>query len=154
MKQWWQSLQSREQQLVLILLPFIAVFLFYQLIWSPLNDGIDKAGSKLARQQELAAWVTTETARLKASSGGQTKGWSGSLSSAINRSARQHNITIARVQPQSSDVQVWIDNIEFNRLLDWFSVLANEQGIYVKSVDLSQGNSPGEVVVKRLQLGS
>lgn len=154
MKQWWQNLQTREQQLVLILVPFVLIFFFYQLIWSPLNEGIVKADKKLSRQQELAAWVSAETARLKASLSGQAKGWTGSLSSAINRSARQRNITISRVQPQSNDVQVWIDNIEFNRLLEWFSVLANEQGIYVKSVDLSQGNSPGEVVVKRLQLGS
>ncbi|GHG03946.1 type II secretion system protein GspM [Thalassotalea marina] len=154
MKQWWQNLQTREQQLVLVMLPFVVIFMFYQLIWSPLNEAIAAADKKLSRQQELATWVNTETARLKASTGGQAKGWTGSLSSAINRSARQRNITISRVQPQGSDVQVWIDNIEFNRLLDWFSVLANEQGIYVKSVDLTQGNAAGEVVVKRLQLGS
>lgn len=154
MKQWWQNLQTREQQLVLVMLPFVVIFMFYQLIWSPLNEAIAAADKKLSRQQELVTWVNTETARLKASTGGQAKGWTGSLSSAINRSARQRNITISRVQPQGSDVQVWIDNIEFNRLLDWFSVLANEQGIYVKSVDLTQGNAAGEVVVKRLQLGS
>lgn len=154
MKQWWQNLQTREQQLVLVMLPFVVIFMFYQLIWSPLNEAIAAADKKLSRQQELATWVNTETARLKASTGGQANGWTGSLSSAINRSARQRNITISRVQPQGSDVQVWIDNIEFNRLLDWFSVLANEQGIYVKSVDLTQGNAAGEVVVKRLQLGS
>lgn len=60
---------------------------------------------------------------------------------------------ITRVQPQSNNVQVWIDNVSFNQLLTWLEQLANNEGIQVKVIDLSQGEQPGQVRVKRLQLG-
>lgn len=154
MKQWWQNLQPREQHLVILLLPFIVIFLFYQIVWSPLQESIDKADKKLTRQQELLVWVNTETARLKQAQHSGAKVRSGSISSIVNRSARQNQITIARLQPQNNDVQVWVDNIEFNRLIDWLASLSNEHNIIVKSIDLSQGDAAGEVKVKRLQLGS
>ena len=50
-------------------------------------------------------------------------------------------------------MQVWIDNIAFNQLLTWLEKLANNEGIHVDTIDLTKGDQPGQVRVKRLQLG-
>lgn len=154
MKEWWQGLNNQERRLVLVGGIFVVIFLLYKLIWQPLNDSIDKTQNKLEKQQELLVWVTNETARYASasrSSGARKSG--GSLSSIVNSTARQNNIQIARLQPQNQDVQVWVDDVAFNQLLSWLEQLSSRQELVVKSIDLSKGSAPGQVQVKRLQLG-
>jgi general secretion pathway protein M len=154
MKAWWVALNLREQRLVGSLAAVFLMFIFYSAVWQPLNENIEKGQNKLSRQQELLTYVTSETQRYtstKKSGAKQTS--SGSLSSIINRSARKLNITITRVQPQSADIQVWIDNIAFTQLLTWLEQLSTNEGIQVKAIDITKSDQIGQVRVKRLQLG-
>lgn len=154
MKAWWIALNSREQRLIGTLGAVFCIFIFYTAVWQPLNESIDKGQKKLSRQQELLTYVNSETQRYNlAKKNGAGKTSSGSLSSIINRSARQFNITITRVQPQSMDIQVWIDNIAFTKLLSWLEQLSNSEDIHVKAIDITKSDQIGQVRVKRLHLG-
>jgi general secretion pathway protein M len=154
MKTWWLALNSREQRLIGSLAGVVLVFIFYSVVWQPLNENIENSQKKLIRQQELLTLVSSETQRYKAEKkSGNNQTSSGSLSSIVNRSAKQQAITITRIQPQNNSVQVWIDNIAFSQLLTWLEALANNEGIQVDTVDLTKGEQPGQVRVKRLQLG-
>ena len=153
MKTWWQQLNLREQRLVMAMAAVIAVFIFYGLIWQPLNDNIAKRKLKIDRQQALLTWVAENTQRYQQAkrSGGSSSG--ASLSSIVNRTSRQSNITITRMQPQGDDLQVWIDEISFNQLLAWLEQLASRNNLRVKNIDLSSADQQGVVRVRRLQLG-
>lgn len=154
MKNWWIQLNVREQQLVSVLAVFVVIFLFFNLIWQPLNENLDKTEKKLARQQNLLAWVTENTARYKAAEkSGNKNARGGSLSSVVNRSAKQHQIVITRVQPQGSDIQVWIDEIPFTQLLTWLESLTTKNGLRVNSIDITKSDVKGIVKIRRLQLG-
>jgi len=153
MKEWWLQLNQREQSLVGSLGSVLIVFLLYSLIWQPLNENIEQGQKKLDSRQALLSFVAQETARYKTFSGSGGANSSGSLSSVINQTARSKNISITRVQPQNSDIQVWIDNVAFSQLLNWLEELAKNEGIYVQNVDLGQTDEAGQVQVKRLQLG-
>lgn len=154
MKAWWQQLNIREQRLVAAMSMVIFIFLFYSFIWQPLNENIAKNTKKLARQQSLLTWVSSETQRynLAKGSGGSTQN-KGSISSIVNRTAGANGISITRMQPQGENLQVWIDNIAFDQLLQWLAQLANNEDIIVGAIDLSQSEQLGQVRVKRLQLG-
>ena len=153
MKAWWQQLNLREQRLVMAMTAVIAVFILYGLIWQPLNDNIAKRKLKIERQQTLLTWVAENTQRYQQAkrSGGSNSG--ASLSSIVNRTSRQSNITITRMQPQGDDLQVWIDEISFNQLLAWLEQLASRNNLRVKNIDLSSADQQGVVRVRRLQLG-
>ncbi|GLX78920.1 type II secretion system protein M [Thalassotalea insulae] len=153
MKAWWQQLNAREQQLVSALSAVLVIFILYSFIWQPLNNNIENGHRKLKQRQELLTWVTTQTLRYQSLKGNAVSKSTGSLSSIINRSAKAYDISIARIQPQSNDVQVWIDNIAFSQLLLWLEQLSNKEGIEVLNIDLTQGEQAGAVRVKRLQLG-
>jgi general secretion pathway protein M len=153
MKAWWQQLNGREQQLFTAMGIAIMIFVFYSAIWQPLNNGLVDAQSKLTRQQELLSWVQENTAlyqQAKKSVGKSS--FSGSISSVANSSARKYKLTITRMQPQGNDLQVWIDSTPFTQLLFWLEHLANNEGLQVKAIDLSQGDVVGEVKVRRLHL--
>jgi general secretion pathway protein M len=152
-KTWWQGLNLREQRLVLVMTCAISIFLLYSLLWLPLNDNLAKTEKRLASRQALLTWVTDNTARYQnAKSSGGNKKSSGSLSSIINRTANQQQLTITRMQPQGDNLQVWLDSAPFTQLLFWLDNLANNEGLQVQAIDLTQGDKQGEVRVRRLQL--
>jgi len=152
-KVWWQGLNLREQRLVLIMGTAISIFLLYSLLWQPLNEGLAKTEKRLASRQVLLTWVMDNTARYQnVKSSGSNKKSTGSLSSIINRTANQQQLTITRMQPQGDMLQVWLDSAPFTQLLFWLEHLANNEGLQVQAIDLTQGDNQGEVRVRRLQL--
>lgn len=154
MKQWWQGLNPREQQLVATMSIVVIVFLFISLVWQPLNTNIEKSRIKLVKQQELAVWVNDNLSQYKQlQKSGGSKSSSGSLSSVVNRTAKQRAIAIARMQPQGDDLQVWIDEVAFNDLVTWLEHLTANEGVIIQAADIAVGNVAGTVKVRRLQLG-
>lgn len=153
MKAWWQQLNSREQRLVSIMAALVMIFILYSAIWQPLNESLANANKKLIRQQTLLTWVTDNTAQYKqAKRNTQTSNSKGSLSGIVNKSANSYKLTITRMQPQGNNLQVWIDNVPFTKLLFWLEHLANKEGLQVQGIDLTHAERTGEVKVRRLQL--
>jgi general secretion pathway protein M len=153
LKTWWQGLNLREQRIVMALAATFSLFLLYSMLWQPLNESLDNSEKRLTSRQALLTWVTDNTARYQnAKSTGGTKQSSGSLSSIVNRTANQQQLTITRMQPQGEILQVWLDSVPFGQLLVWLEDLANNEGLQVQAIDLTQGDSAGEVRVRRLQL--
>ena len=152
-KVWWQGLNLREQRLVLVMGSAFSIFLLYSLVWQPLNDNLANKKKSLASRQALLTWVVDNTARYQSiQSTGSNKQSSSSLSSIINRTANQQQLTITRMQPQGEMLQVWLDSAPFTQLLFWLENLANNEGLQVQAIDLTKGDNPGEVRVRRLQL--
>lgn len=152
-KTWWQGLQLREQRLVLAISSALTIFLLYVLIWQPLNESLVNKQKSLANRQALLTWVSENAARYQnVKSVGTTKQSNGSLSSIVNRTASQQQLTITRMQPQGEYLQVWLDSAPFTKLLNWLEHLANNEGLQVEAIDLTKGDNQGEVRVRRLQL--
>jgi general secretion pathway protein M len=154
MKAWWQQLNSREQTLIGLMSAVVMIFVLYSVIWQPLNNNLGNAKQKLVRQQALLTWVTDNTKRYKEAQGGNGKSQSkGSLSGVVNRTANSYQLTLTRMQPQGSDIQVWLDSVPFTQLLFWLEHLVSTENMQVKSIDLTRADKSGEVKVRRLQLG-
>jgi general secretion pathway protein M len=153
MKNWWQQLNLREQKLVASMSVVIAIFILYSVIWQPINNNLSKTKKKLERQQQLLIWVEENTARYKQASITGQKSSNASLTSIVNRTANQQKISIARMQPQSKDLQVWIDEVSFSDLLQWLALLSNREGLQVKNIDISNTEKSGVVRIRRLVLG-
>ncbi|WP_068546220.1 type II secretion system protein GspM [Thalassotalea crassostreae] len=153
MQDWWQGLNSKEQKLVGFGSIFVVIILFIMLVWVPLNDSIEKSKLQLKKQQDLAVWINENLATYKqVKRSGGTKKATGSLTSIVNTSAKSLKITLARIQPQGDDLQVWVDEVSFNVFLSWLEDLTNKKGLKIVAADIALGSSPGTVKVRRLQL--
>ena len=71
---------------------------------------------------------------------------------AVNQTAKASDITLTRIQPSNDQVQVWIDEVDFNTLIAWLDGL-DKTGVQVLQADISQSGGAGLVKVRRLQLG-
>lgn len=152
MKEKWQGLNQREQYLVIAMALVLVVFMFYSLVWQPLNDNIKAKTEKITRQQELLVWVKEKVVFYQNSSSSGQGQSDMSLSSVINSTAQRSAISIDRLQPQGSNIQVTINEIPFTQLLTWLEQMATKNDVIVKAIDISEADSKGMVKVRRLSL--
>ncbi len=150
---WFQSLTDSEQKLLKFASAFFIIFILYFVI-SSIQSGVSESERKLKQQQELNAWALQQIATIKSAAGGKKTQNSGSLTQVINTTSRKFNINIARLQPQKNDlVKVGLDDIGFNRLLQWLEELQSKHGVVVESIDFAAADEQGKVKVRRLDLG-
>ncbi|MDF2179223.1 type II secretion system protein M [Aliiglaciecola sp. CAU 1673] len=151
----FRALSEREQRLVIVAALFMIIGLFYFLIWSPMNQSIERNKVAVQSQQELLAWVqknANKAIQLKGS-GKQSQRFSGSLTQAVNQHAGRSGISIARMQPQGEELLVWVDEAPFNQVLAWLQAM-EQQGIQILDADFSETSTPGQIKIRRLQLGT
>ncbi|WP_102798595.1 type II secretion system protein GspM [Bowmanella denitrificans] len=149
----FKALSEREQRLVLAAAAVLAVLLFYFLVWSPLNQSIARNQAAIASQQELLTWVQKNANRVQQLKGSASKSskFNGSLTQAVNQSASRVNISIARMQPQGEELQVWVDEAPFNQVVAWLQGL-EQMGIVIMDADFAETANTGQIRIRRLQL--
>ncbi|GGD76985.1 type II secretion system protein GspM [Lacimicrobium alkaliphilum] len=149
----FRQLSEREQRLVVLVASFMAILLFYLLVWAPLNQSVQRNQTAIESQKELLSWVEQNANRIiqLRQSGNVASRFNGSLTQAVNLSANQNGIMITRMQPQGDKLQVWVDEAEFNKVLTWLEAIEN-QGIVIQDADFSESSTPGIIRIRRLQL--
>lgn len=153
-KQKFEQLNEREQKLTLITLVVVVIALFYGLIWSPLNQSLEQNRKAADTQQQLHSWVqknASKALQLKRSGGGN-KSFNGSLPQTVNQTASRFSISISRMQPQNDQLQVWVDQADFNSVLSWLQAMEG-MGIKILDADFAHSDTQGQVKIRRLQLG-
>ena len=149
LKEWWESITQREQQLVMASIVVLGVAVLYWGIWAPLSDKLQDSQEKLTRAESTLSW-TQEKATLLINSGLGKPAKGGNLTRVLNSSARTSGITFSRIVNKTDQVEVWIANVEFQKFLKWLTLLSNEHGVSVLSVDLSKTEKSGYIKVDRL----
>lgn len=150
----FQQLSDREKVLVSVAGVLVMVFVFYFIVWAPMNDALAAQRKSMQTNQTDLAWIKQSANRaVQLRTGtGVTGNFTGSLPQAVNQTASRVNIAISRMQPQGEELKVWVDQAPFNDVLSWLQSLES-QGVRIINVDLAEANSPGMVKVRSLQLG-
>lgn len=153
----WQAMNSREKRLVSSGLVVLAIVVIYYGLWAPLQNGIAQRQAALTAQQSLLDWTRQATgAYLARTAKGQAVSGpaavTGSVTQRITEYTSANNITVTRMQPQSSGLLVVIDQVGFNDLLTMLDNLQARAGLRVDSLDIAEGPSAGVVRVRKLQV--
>ncbi len=148
----YQALSPREQRALWLGGGALVIALVYFLVWAPMQQSLTQTELRLLQQQELLQWVNTQTDRVKHLKAGPAKrAFSGSLTQLVNSSAKRHQISLARMQPSGDELQVWVEEADFNRVLDWLMQLESS-GVQIQEADLAEAKAPGQVKIRRLVL--
>lgn len=155
LKQRYKQLSEREQRIVLIGGIVLIIFLFYALIWSPLQQSVQQGRNAVSSQQKLLTWMQANANKaIQLRRGGSTNRptFTGSLPQAVNQLAQRYQIAIARMQPQGDTLQIWVDQAPFNDTIAWLKSI-EDKGINILDVDFAEVNQPGQIKIRRLLLG-
>ncbi len=154
---WWNSLSQREQLMFgcggLVLL----LGLLYWAVWQPQQERIANAERNILAQQQTLRWLdekAQEVVNLRAM-GRQSNlvDPDVNLSQLINQTVQRSQIRLTRIQPNNDSIQVWADEVEFNRLLSWLEMLQKEHGVQVLNLEVTALPREGAVRIQRLTLG-
>ncbi|MGB5444775.1 MAG: type II secretion system protein M [Psychromonas sp.] len=151
---WWESISEREQRLVSVSSFFILIAVIYWGMWQPLSAKLETSENQLQRAQEVLS-TTQERATVLVQSGaagGKAVTQKQNLMQIVNLTAQQNGIVFSRIVNRNEQVEVLIDNIEFNLLLNWVSILNEKYSVSVISTDISKTDAQGYIKVNRLFL--
>lgn len=147
MKDWYDTLELREQVFVLVGAIFVAVALFYYILWAPLDRkhtqlaaSVDNWERSLAELRPLRAMVA-----------------SGNLDpSSVSTPSQQAPIIVVsqtlqsrgleqyrrRSQPTTSNgIRVEFEDVAFDDLVLWLGDLSDNHALHVQAGSLSEGSA-------------
>jgi len=149
---WYNKLQQREKNMLLLMSALVAVTLFYLIIWEPVFKSAEQQTERLHNQKKVLAWMrTAESEITEIRSSGQfvsPKYASMSVNTLIERSAISAGIR-SSIDKMDSDknqsVKVQLKSVEFDRLMQWFGKLQTEYGVLPKHVTINRTDKSGMV---------
>lgn len=154
---WFQGLGSRDQTALKVLGVALVIALCYYAIYAPVREFRNAGVSSAEQAYANLVWMKENEAQARALSrqgGGSAAGLPAgqSLLSVVSASARRQGIELQRFEPKGEDrINIWLDKVEFNRMMLWLEDLRKQSGIEVEQISVDKTDVPG-VVTTRLSL--
>lgn len=147
--EWFTDLPRRQQWFVVIGGTILVLYVLYMALWAPLGDKVDKLSMRNQGAVANLAWLresAEEVKQLRGAGGGSRRESQMSLSQMVDTSVARQGIRMSRFQPSgTTEAQVWLDKVEFNRLVAWLDQMENGYGVTIKNIAINAGNSEGIV---------
>ncbi len=147
MKAWFAQFNQREQLSLLALALALALYLLYQLVWSPLDERRDQLALQnrgVAESLQRVDVMVSELVQLRDSDTRVTT--RRNLTSLVNQSTSRRELQVNRLQPNSSgELQVRLESASFDDLLAWLHDLEYREGLLVREVSITQTGAVGRV---------
>lgn len=146
--EWFTALPRRQQWAVVIGGIVVVFYVLYMALWAPLGDKVDKLSMRNQGAVTNLQWLresAEEVKQLRGSGGGRSASQM-SLSQMVDTSVARHGVRMSRFQPSGkTEAQVWLDKVEFNRLVAWLDQMENGYGVAIKNIAINAGNEEGMV---------
>jgi type II secretory pathway component PulM len=148
MKDWFESLESRERVFVLGGATVIVIALFYAFIWTPLDKGHQTLESSVAIwERSLAELRPLKGLQQAPGSGNQTARTGAQQTPVVivdqTLRARGLDRSLKRSQPTSNGIRVEFENVVFDDLVLWLGDLSAQYAMHVSSGSLSSASRAG-----------
>ncbi len=154
---WWQGLQARERHLLLMMLLVLVIFLVWLWVWRPIALKQVVTASALETAQSDLVWMKTAQSALSTTPAtsvmARAQRGNQSMLALVESSARTANLADAfrRGEPDGSTrVRIWMDQANFDAMVQWLQDLSTEYGIVALEADVSQLDLPGLVDARLL----
>lgn len=152
MRDWFDSLEPREQLSIGVAAVFIALAILYFGVWSPLASSQASLTTSVATwERALAELRPLKQAVRSAGNGSQPAAGSGqSLVVVVDTTLSQHNLSgaLQRSQPTGQNgIRVEFEDAAFDDLVRWLGELSSRYGMQVQSGNFSAPTQdvPGRV---------
>lgn len=151
MKEWFFSLNERERVMVAGGAVLSVILLFYGLIWNPVVNGAEQRQAELSAARKLTADMkeaVVEAKRLQSRGGTPGLRPGQSLLSLVDSTVKRAGLNdqVDRVKPQGqTEVQIWLDNAPFDKMITWLETLQSRHGVVVKSTNIDRAQADGTV---------
>lgn len=154
MKEWWDSLGTRERLILIAGAAILVPLLLWALLWRPLVGGVERLQQDVEAQREELRWMQNAAVEINQlrGSGTQAAGLGGrSLLAVVDQSARGAGLGngLKRIEPESTDaVRVRLEGVSFDAVVKWLDELSRQFGVFASLVSIERESTPGQVSVR------
>ncbi len=151
MRDWFESLESRERVFVGVAGVFIVFAIYWFLIWQPLQRGEEDLSARVSNWQTSLAEMRALRGQLRTGNSAPARSPSNqSLVVIVDNTLRARDLyaSLQRSQPTTTNgIRVEFEDIAFDDLVLWLGDLGNRHGLHVQTASFSQSssNNPGRV---------
>lgn len=151
MKDWFDTLESRERLMVSVAAVFVVFAIFWFALWQPLARSEADLTARVDNWQSSLAELRSLRGKLPGNASAPSRSASNqSLVVIVDNTLRSRNLysALQRSQPTNTNgIRVEFDNIAFDDLVLWLGELSNSHGLQVQTASFSQStsNNPGRV---------
>ncbi len=140
--QWYDQLSERDKKVVQIAAPLAAVILVIFALVVPVINLVSELENEVKDNKKAVVFLQQQA---PASTAGGKKSFS-SLTNVITNTTRQHQFQLARFEEKKNgEINVWFDEIAFDKMLEWLASLENDYGITSSYLSISQTSEVGIV---------
>ncbi|MCF6300823.1 MAG: type II secretion system protein M [Proteobacteria bacterium] len=142
MKDWYRTLNQKDQKLMLISIVLIALTLFWMLIYKPVESSINKKQSSIAANMKILQWMKDEAGKLDSNIQPQAAipiSSNVTFSSWIDRQLVARNLQnhVSRAEPVDENTTIiWLQNTPFDTVMDWLQDIQKSHAISVNQIDV------------------
>ncbi|MGI9284642.1 MAG: type II secretion system protein GspM [Pseudomonadales bacterium] len=146
----YRGLSERDQKALQLLSLFaLCVAIFYGIL-KPAKNYMDDAQHDYVNETETLNWMEERKSQFLASdSDALAQRGDQSLLSLASNTARAFGMSFRRFEPVDDDaLRLWIDNVNFNDIVQWIEVLDQSYNITLREMTVDQSAQNGLVVTK------
>lgn len=147
LKTWYSSLQERERNMVIALGVALAILLIFLLVVLPLKNYFKSLNDDLSYYENQVMTVQKQVAAIKSAGPGKVTNDNISLNQLVNQTAKSFGLSFSRIEERerNKEIQLRLDNVEFDQLLRWISLLEQGRGLVVDTLRISKKDAVGRV---------
>ncbi|QEP44822.1 type II secretion system protein M [Ectothiorhodospiraceae bacterium BW-2] len=150
MRDYWNSLQSREQWLIMLGGGVLLMLLLYLVLWEPVvkeSQQLEQSVINLERDLAWMAQAAEVVQQLQQRATEQGGAGSQPLLTIVDRTLKQFQLgdNIERVQPEGSRVQIRLKEAAFDQVLSWIDQLDKRHNLTIDSLVVERSDALGRV---------
>jgi len=153
MRDWYESLEAREQVLVLVGAVFVVIGLIYFVLWEPLDKKHEQVAASVSNWERSLAELRPLRS-IAASPGTGTPRFTNSSQQApiiiVDQTLRSRSLEQFRRRSQptaNNGIRVEFENVAFDELVMWLGDLGTQHDLHVQagSMSLQTQAGPGRI---------
>ncbi len=147
LKTWYSGLQERERNMVIALGVALAILLIFLLVVLPLKNYFKSLNDDLSYYENQVMTIQKQVAAIKSAGPGNVTNDNISLNQLVNQTAKSFGLSFSRIEERerNKEIQLRLDNVEFDQLLRWISLLEQGRGLVVDTLRVSKKDAVGRV---------
>ena len=151
MQNWFNSLQTREQRMLILGMSVVVVLFLYQLVWEPVRDKVTQLGVQVTAQQQQYAELAGIIQQYQALPETKNTGLkNASQLSIVDSTSKNFGIrnAVKRLTPEGEGkVRVRLEDVVSDKAFQWLAAIAREHGLQVDQIDINPAEGAGMVTI-------
>lgn len=146
-KAWYSGLNERERSMVTILGIMMVILILFIAVVMPLRSYLSNLNQSVATAKEDLPIIASKVQALQARSGNGQPTTARSLNQLITTSSKRYGLKFSRIEERkrNEEIQVRLDDVEFDQLLRWATQLEQQQGLVIDTLRVSDTDTIGMV---------